>query len=40
VVAFIVYDAPQRSRQLAIVGGLAALDLVGGLVFGPLLGWI
>ncbi len=40
VVAFTVYDAPRRSRQLAIVGSLAALDLVGGLVFGPLLGWI
>ena len=25
--AFIVYDAPSRSRQLAIVGSLAALDL-------------
>lgn len=40
VVAFTVYDAPRRSRQLQIVGSLAALDLVGGLVFGPLLGWI
>jgi hypothetical protein len=40
VVAFVVYDAPSRARQLAIVGGLATLDLVGGLVFGPGLGWI
>lgn len=40
VVAFKVYDSPRRSRQLQIVGSLAALDLVGGLVFGPLLGWI
>jgi hypothetical protein len=40
VVAFVVYDAPRRSRQLAIVGSLAALDLLAGLVFGPLLGWI
>ena len=40
VVAFIVYDAPRRVRQLQIVGSLAALDLAAGLVFGPLLGWI
>ncbi len=40
VVAFTVYDAPRRARQLGIVGSLAALDLVAGLVFGPLLGWI
>lgn len=40
VVAFIVYDAPRRSRQLAIVGTLATVDLLGGLLFGPLLGWI
>jgi hypothetical protein len=40
VVAFVVYDAPHRARQLQIVGSLAALDLAGGLVFGPLLGWI
>ena len=31
VVAFLVYDAPRRSRQLAIVGSLAALDLTLGL---------
>ena len=40
VLAFTVYDSPRRSRQLSIVGSLAALDLLGGLVFGPLLGWI
>jgi hypothetical protein len=40
VVAFVVYDESRRSRQLQIVSSLAALDLAGGLVFGPLLGWI
>ncbi len=40
VVAFVVYDAPRRARQLQIVGSLAVLDLTAGLVFGPLLGWI
>jgi hypothetical protein len=40
VVAFTVYDMPRRARQLQAVGALAALDLVAGLVFGPLLGWI
>jgi hypothetical protein len=40
VVAFWVHDMPRRSRQLQVVGSLAALDLVAGLVFGPLLGWI
>ena len=40
VVTFWVYDMPRRSRQLQVVGSLAALDLTAGLVFGPLLGWI
>jgi hypothetical protein len=40
VVAFTVHDMPRRARQLQAVGGLAVLDLVAGLVFGPLLGWI
>jgi hypothetical protein len=40
VVALIVYDAPRRSQQIAIVGSLATLDLGLGLIFGPLLGWI
>ena len=40
IVAFWVHDMPQRSRQLLLVGTLAALDLLGGVVFGPLLGWL
>jgi hypothetical protein len=40
VVAFTVYDMPRLARQLQAVSALAALDLVAGLVFGPLLGWI
>jgi len=40
VATFWVYDMPDRSRQLQIVGSLAALVLTAGLVFGPLLGWI
>lgn len=40
VVSFIVYDAPRRSTQLGIVGGLAAFNLLLGLVAGPVLGWI
>ena len=40
VVAFIVYDSPRRSQQLAIVGALAVFNLSAGLIFGPLLGWI
>lgn len=40
VVSFTVYDMPRRSRQLQAVGALAAIDLIAGLVFGPLLGWI
>jgi hypothetical protein len=40
VVAFTVYDMPRLARKLQIVGALAALDLLAGLVFGPLLGWI
>ncbi len=40
VVAFWVYDMPSRARQLQVVGSLATLVLVGGLLFGPLLGWI
>ena len=40
VVAFWVYDMPSRARQLHVVGSLAVLVLVAGLVFGPLLGWI
>jgi hypothetical protein len=40
VVTFTVYDLPRRSRQLQAVGLLAGVDLIGVLVFGPLLGWI
>jgi hypothetical protein len=40
VVSFTVYDMPKRARQVQVVGGLATLDLLAGLVFGPLLGWI
>jgi len=40
VVSFTVYDMASRSRQIATVGSLAALDLLAGLVFGPILGWI
>jgi hypothetical protein len=39
VVSFTVYYA-RRARQLQIVGLLAGVDLLAGLVFGPLLGWI
>jgi len=40
VVSFSVLYMPRRARQAQVVGGLAALDLIAGLVFGPLLGWI
>ena len=40
VVTFWVYDMARRTRQLQVVGSLAALDLTAGLVFGPLLGWL
>jgi len=40
VVAFWVHDMSDRARQLRVVGALAGLDLLAGLVFGPLLGWI
>lgn len=40
VVAFTVYDMTSRRRQIQTVAGLAALDLLAGLVFGPILGWL
>jgi hypothetical protein len=40
VVAFWVHDMSRRSRQLLTVGTLAMIDLIAGLLFGPLLGWI
>ncbi len=39
VVSFTVFYA-ERRRQIQIVGSLAAVDLLAGLLFGPLLGWI
>lgn len=39
VVSFTVFYA-ERARQIQIVGALAAVDLLAGLLFGPLLGWI
>jgi hypothetical protein len=40
VVSFTVFYTPARTHQLQLVGGLAGLDLIARLVFGPLLGWI
>jgi len=40
VVAFWVYDMQSRERQLRVVGSLAGLTLLAGVLFGPLLGWI
>jgi hypothetical protein len=40
VMTFWVYDMTSRTRQLQVVGGLAAVTLTAGLVFGPLLGWL
>jgi hypothetical protein len=40
VVAFKVHDLRSRARQIQVVSSLAALDLIAGLVFGPVLGWI
>ena len=40
VVCFWVYDMDDRRRQVGVVGALAALDLLIGLVLGPVLGWI
>ena len=40
VVAFWVHDMSDRARQIRVVGTLAGVDLLAGLVFGPLLGWI
>jgi len=40
VVAFTVFDMRARSRQLRVVGGLAALDAAALIAFGPILGWI
>jgi hypothetical protein len=40
VVAFWVHDMTGRTRQITVVATLASLDLVAGLLFGPVLGWI
>jgi len=40
VVCFWVYDMEDRRRQVAVVGTLAAIDLIAGLVLGPILGWV
>jgi hypothetical protein len=40
VVAFWVHDIGERARQVRVVVALAAVDLLAGLVFGPVLGWI
>lgn len=40
VVTFWVHDMADRTRQIGVVAALASLDLIAGLVFGPLLGWI
>jgi threonine/homoserine/homoserine lactone efflux protein len=35
-----VYDAPTQRARWTRVGGLAAIDVTMGLVFGVALGWI
>jgi len=40
VVTFTVYDMLRLARQVQVVGLLAGVDLIAGLLFGPLLGWI
>ena len=40
VVCFWVYDMDDRRRQISVVAALGALDLLAGLVLGPVLGWI
>ncbi len=40
VVCFWVYDMDDRRRQITVVAALGALDLLAGLVLGPVLGWI
>ena len=40
VVAFWVHDMGDRARQIGAVVSLAAIDLLAGLVFGVVLGWI
>lgn len=40
VVCFWVYDMNDRRRQIAVVGTLGAVDLLAGLILGPVLGWV
>jgi hypothetical protein len=40
VVCFWVYDMEDRRRQITVVATLGAVDLVAGLVLGPILGWV
>jgi hypothetical protein len=40
VVCFWVYDMNDRRRQIAVVGTLGAVDLIAGLMLGPVLGWV
>ncbi len=40
VVCFWVYDMDDRRRQIAVVATLGAIDLLAGLVLGPILGWV
>jgi hypothetical protein len=40
VVSFTVHDMRSRRRQVAVVGALATLDLLGVLAFGVILGWL
>ena len=40
VVCFWVYDMDDRRRQIAVVGALGAIDLIAGLILGPILGWV
>jgi hypothetical protein len=40
VVCFWVYDMNDRRRQIAVVGTLGAVDLLAGLILGPILGWV
>jgi hypothetical protein len=39
-VAFWVHDMAGRRRQITTVCSLAAIDLLAGVVLGPVLGWI
>jgi hypothetical protein len=40
VVCFLVYDMDNRRRQITVVATLGAIDLLAGIVLGPILGWV